>query len=88
MRMTDPNDILTSLTALLSRISKTDAPEAYILLLSSLAHAKLLFGDIEGTRTDLDECSKVLDELDGVEPTVHASYYGVAADYHKVGRAP
>jgi len=79
----DPNELLTFLTSLLSRISKTDNPEAYVLLLSSLAHAKLLFGDTEGTRVDMEESAKVLDELDGVESSVHAAYYGVAADYYK-----
>ncbi|KAF9514396.1 hypothetical protein BS47DRAFT_1343163 [Hydnum rufescens UP504] len=79
----EPNEILTFLISLLSRLSKTDAPEAYVLLLSSLAHAKLLFGDTEGTRVDMEESAKILDELDGVEPSVHAAYYGVAADYYK-----
>ncbi|CAE6511057.1 unnamed protein product [Rhizoctonia solani] len=31
----------------------------------------------------MDECQKLLDDLDGVEPSVHAAYYEVAADYYK-----
>ena len=76
--------MLEFLTALLSRLSKTDAPEAYVMLLSSLAHAKLLFGDAEGTRVDIEESGKILDQLDDVEPIVHAAYYSVSADYYKV----
>lgn len=47
-----------------------------------------MFGDMAGTKVDIDECAKVLDDLDGVEPTVHAAYYGVAADYYKVRTHP
>lgn len=84
----DPNAVLTFLTSLLGRLSRTDAPDAYVLLLSSLAHAKLLYGDMEGTRVDMDESAKILEELDGVETSVHAAYYGVAADYYKVSQSP
>lgn len=54
------------------------------MLVSSIAHTKLIFGDLAGTKTDMDECQKLLDDLDGVEPSVHAAYYEVAADYYKV----
>lgn len=55
-----------------------------MLLLATIAHAKLLYGDLEGTKTDMDSAWKVLDTLEGVENIVNASYYGVAADYYKV----
>jgi hypothetical protein len=58
--------------------------EAHILLLSTIAHTKLVFGDEEGAKTDMDSAFKVLDELEGVESSVRAAYYGVAADYYKV----
>jgi len=32
----------------------------------------------------MDTAWKVLDTLDGVENSVNAAYYGVAADYYKV----
>jgi 26S proteasome regulatory subunit N9 len=82
-QLDDLNDIMPFFQSLISRISKTDAPDAYVLLLASLAHAKLLFGDMEGTKTDMDECGKMLDDLDSVAPHVPAAYYSVAADYHK-----
>ena len=54
------------------------------MLLASIAHAKLVYGDLEGTKTDMDSAWKILDPLDGVEGSVNAAYYGVAADYYKV----
>lgn len=44
----------------------------------------MIMGDDEGARVDIEESSKIIDTLDGVETTVHAAYYGVAADYYKV----
>ncbi|KAF8512952.1 hypothetical protein BU17DRAFT_77321 [Hysterangium stoloniferum] len=79
----DPISHLAFLTALLSRINKTKSAEAYALLLSTLAHAKLLYGDLKGTKTDMDEAIKILDQLDGVDPSVNAAFYAVAADYYK-----
>ncbi|THH15863.1 hypothetical protein EW146_g4681 [Bondarzewia mesenterica] len=80
----NPAQHLTFLTDLLSRIDKEKSPDAHVLLLASLAEAKLLFGDIEGTKTDIDAAWAVLDELSGVENTVNAAYYRTAAEYHKV----
>ena len=79
-----PSNTIVFLVALLERVSRTNAPEAYVLLLAQLAHAKMIMGDDEGARVDIEESSKIIDTLDGVETTVHAAYYGVAADYYKV----
>jgi 26S proteasome regulatory subunit N9 len=54
------------------------------LVFSTLAHAKLLFGDLEGSKTDIDAAWKILDNLDGVDNSVNGAYYRVAADYYKV----
>lgn len=83
----DPVTHLQFLTDLLERVNTKKSPEAHVLLLSSLAHAKLLYGDHEGTKNDIDAAWKVLDELSSVDPSVNAAYYGVAADYYKVGCA-
>lgn len=82
-RCADPAAHLAFLLDLLARISPDKFPQAHVRLLSTVAHAKLLYGDLEGTRVDMEECARVLDALDGVEPTVHAAYYGVASDYYK-----
>lgn len=72
------------LTSLLSRIDKEKAPEAHVILLTAIAKAKLLFGDKQGTKTDIDAAQKILDSLDSAENSVNAAYYRVAADYYKV----
>lgn len=55
-----------------------------MLLLANIAHAKLVYGDLEGTKKDMDAAWKTLDQLEGVDNAVNASYYRVAADYYKV----
>jgi 26S proteasome regulatory subunit N9 len=55
-------------------------------LLATIARAKLVFGDVEGTYADMQAAWKVLDELTGVDSGVNAAYYGIAADYYKVYR--
>ncbi|KAI5119270.1 hypothetical protein M0805_007272 [Coniferiporia weirii] len=79
----NPATHLGFLTSLLARVNTEKSPEAHVLLLSTLAHAKLLYGDLEGTRTDMDSAWKILDDLDGVDPAVNAAYYSIAADYYK-----
>lgn len=54
------------------------------MLLATIARAKLIFGDIEGTKADMDAAWKVLDDLSGVDRGVNAAYYSIAADYYKV----
>jgi len=79
----NPSIHMTFLTELLSRIDKEKSHEAYVLLLAAIAHAKLLYGDLEGTKADMDAAWKILDNMTGVDNGVNAAYYGVAADYYK-----
>jgi 26S proteasome regulatory subunit N9 len=81
---TDPVTHLSFLNSLLGRIDKEKSKEAHVLLLATAAHAKLLYGDLDGTKADMDAAWKVLDDLTGVENSVNAAYYGVAADFYKV----
>lgn len=52
-------------------------------MLATIAHTKLLYGDLDGCKKDMAAAWSVLDTLEGVESTVNAAYYGVAADYYK-----
>jgi 26S proteasome regulatory subunit N9 len=81
---TDPQVHLAFLTSLLSRIDTKTSKEAHVLLLASIAHAKLLYGDLEGTKSDMDAAWKILDTLEGVDNGVNAAYYNVGAYYYKV----
>jgi 26S proteasome regulatory subunit N9 len=53
-------------------------------VLATVAHAKLLFADVLGSRADLEEAGKLLEGVDGVDKSVNAAFYEVKADYHKV----
>ena len=52
----NPQTHLEFLTSLLDRVSQK---QATALLLATLAHAKLLYGDMSGTKAEIDKCSKV-----------------------------
>ena len=84
LRFSDPSDHIGFLSDILSRIDKDKSQEAYVLLLATIARAKLIFGDTEGTKADMDAAWKVLDDLSGVDRGVNAAYYSIAADYYKV----
>jgi len=84
--LTDPSSHVEFLVDLLSRVPSDKAPDAHVVLLSTVAHTKLSFGDVEGCRADIDAAWEILDNLAAVETTVNATYYRVAADYHKVRR--
>lgn len=58
--------------------------EAFVLATMEAAYFKLLIGDNEGTKEAMDKCEKVLDMLDSVDLSVHASFYRVSGDYFKV----
>ncbi|EJD43539.1 hypothetical protein AURDEDRAFT_167263 [Auricularia subglabra TFB-10046 SS5] len=82
-QISDPVRHVQFLADTLAQLPKDDHPEAHVRVLSTVAHAKLLYGDLEGTKTDLDVGSALLDSLDGVEPSVHAAFYSVASDFYK-----
>ncbi|KIM23583.1 hypothetical protein M408DRAFT_332304 [Serendipita vermifera MAFF 305830] len=75
---------LPFLVSLKDRIPVADHPQAHALVLVTLAHAKLLFSDVLGSRADLEEAGKLLEGVDGVDRSVSAAYYEVKADYHKL----
>jgi 26S proteasome regulatory subunit N9 len=64
------------------------AGSPHVLLLSSLAYAKLGYGDLLGAKGDMDEANKILDRLDSVQGSVRAAFYKVASDYYKVCSPP
>lgn len=82
-QLSDPARHVQFLVDTLAQLPKEDHPDAHLRVLATVAHAKLLYGDLEGTKADLDVGSGLLDNLGGVEPSVHAAYYGVASDFYK-----
>jgi 26S proteasome regulatory subunit N9 len=82
--LADPSFHLAFLSQLLSRIDAEKSKDAHVLLLATIAHANLLYGNLEDTKKDMDEAWKILDNMTGVDNGVNAAYYKVAADYYKV----
>lgn len=60
------------------------AIEAHVLVDVEAAHYRLLLGDTDGTQKAIQDNEKRLDTLDKVDHAVHASFYRVSADLHKV----
>ncbi|KAI0789255.1 hypothetical protein C8Q75DRAFT_793487 [Abortiporus biennis] len=79
----NPAHKVTFLSELSERVPTDKAPDAHVLILATIAGTKLLYGDVEGSKKDMDEAWKVLDELADVDNRVRAAYYNVAADYYK-----
>lgn len=61
-----------------------NAKDAYVLAAMETAHYKLINKDMGGCKAAIDECEKVLEQLNSVETIINASFYRVAADYYKV----
>ena len=80
----DPAVHLEFLVDLDKRIDAQNAKEAHVLLLATIAHAKLLFGDPGAAKTDLAAAEDILNQLSGVDNGVNAAFYGVSAAYCKV----
>ena len=82
---TSPHKDPKNSIAFLEKASKkVEDKDAYVLCVMEAAHFKLLLRDMEGTKAAMEECEKILDLLDGVDPIIHASFYRVSADYNKV----
>ncbi|KAJ3331925.1 26S proteasome regulatory subunit [Blyttiomyces sp. JEL0837] len=80
----DPEKSLAFLFIQVERL-KDDAEhkEAFVLATMECAHIKLLLNDLEGCKTDIDQCEKILDDLPATDPVINASFYRVSADYYK-----
>ena len=49
-----------------------------------MRHGKYVWTTLHRTFIDLLAAVQILDDLDGVDTSVNAAYYSVAADYYKV----
>ncbi|KAK6442858.1 26S proteasome regulatory subunit [Oleoguttula sp. CCFEE 5521] len=79
----DDKQRLTFLETLAKRVDKPASQDAFVFALTSVAGVRLRLGDSAAARRDLDKCETVLDSFDTVEPSVHASFYRVSADYYQ-----
>ncbi|GJJ78095.1 26S proteasome regulatory subunit N9 [Entomortierella parvispora] len=72
------------LKTLTEKVNKDETRDAYVLAKMETTHFGLLLGDLDSTKSDLEECSKYLDSFDSVDPQINASFLRVSADYYKI----
>jgi 26S proteasome regulatory subunit N9 len=80
----EPAPALEFLQQLATKMDNADSQEAYVFIKMEAAHFQLVVGDVEGTKSAMDKCGKILDTFNTVEKDVHASYYRVCGDFYKV----
>jgi len=79
----DGNEARDFLDGLAKQVDTPTTQEAFVLATMEAAQFKLLLGDLEATKSSMSRCEKILDSLNNIETTVHASFYRVSGDYHK-----
>jgi 26S proteasome regulatory subunit N9 len=83
-RMADNNEALEFMTGIVEKVNTTATQDAYVYASVETASIKLLLGDGETVRKDLDAANKILDTFDSIDNVIHAAFYRVNADYFSV----
>ncbi len=81
-----PKDAHAFLTNILEKVTDKKS-EAFVVASMETAHYKLVLGQVEETKSVMDECEKLVEELTGMDARIHASFYRVCAEYYKVSHA-
>lgn len=76
-------EALEFLSSLSEKVNTPTTKDAYVYASIETARVKMLCGDLESSFELLNKSSKILDELDSVDPIIYASFYRVNADYYK-----
>lgn len=82
----DPSTALRFLNEIAEKVDIATTQEAFVFATMEAAHFQLVLGDLDGTKTAMEKCGKILEGFDSVETRVHASYYRVSGDYYKVNQ--
>lgn len=61
-----------------------EVKDAYLLAIVETCHYFLVEKNLIKTKEFIEISAALLEELPGIEPIVHSSYYRVCADYDKV----
>jgi 26S proteasome regulatory subunit N9 len=83
-RMADTNEALEFMTGIAEKVNTLATQDAYVYALVETASIKLLLGNGETVRKDLDAAIKILDTFDSIDNVIHAAFYRVNADYFSV----
>ncbi|KKA27208.1 hypothetical protein TD95_002104 [Thielaviopsis punctulata] len=79
----DNAERLDFLQTVAKKVDTEDTKDALVYASTAVARVKLNIPDLEGARKDLDNCERILDRLDLVEPVVHATFYDANANYYQ-----
>lgn len=82
-----PDEAVAFLEGVTERLDASKAPEARVMAVIETASYRLHLGQLDQTKLAIDQSSAVLDGLPSIEITVHASFYRVSGEYHKVRSA-
>jgi hypothetical protein len=74
------------MTGLAEKVNTPATQDAYVFALVEAAALKLILGQTDTVRKDLDAATKILDTFDSVDSVIHAAFYRVNADYYSVCR--
>lgn len=72
------------MTSLAEKVNTSATQDAYVYALVEASALKLMLGQTDAVRKDLDAANKILDTFDSVDPVIHAAFYRVSADYYSV----
>ena len=80
---TNPKEAHAFLLNILEKISDKRS-EAFVMASMETAHYKLILGQVEETKSVMDTCEKLVEEISGMDVRIHACFYKVCAEYYKV----
>ncbi|KAF9582068.1 26S proteasome regulatory subunit [Lunasporangiospora selenospora] len=83
-QLSDHKEAREFLKSLTEKVDTDETRDAYVLARMEATHFGLILGDLETTKKDMDDCSKLLDGFDSVDPHINASFLRVSADYYKI----
>ena len=72
------------MTGLAEKVNTPATQDSYVYALVEAASLKLVLGQTDTVRKDLDAATKILDTFDSVDQIIHAAFYRVSADYYSV----
>jgi hypothetical protein len=80
----DTTEALEFTTGLAEKVNKPATQDAYVYALVEVASLKLVLGQGDAVRKDLDAANKILDTFDSIDTVIHAAFYRVSADFYSV----
>lgn len=72
------------MSGICEKVNTPATQDAYVYALVETTSLKLLLGQGEAVRKDLDSANKILDSFDSIDTVIHAAFYRVNADYYSV----